>query len=288
MTTTDPTPAWYLAATARATRLLFPAFPLPDHGQQDPVSSLPTFDGPGQALDWVAAHQSTLLDLIPDPTAQEHDAQALEMGWKLPLALYPVLELTDQSESWLLAHTRGLACARTANHALGQVRNLLGLADATTDPAQALPLYEQVRALAQSSDSWALGFALRRIAELQWQSSQDTVAFGLLRTAQEAFTDAGDRRGQALVLLSSARIQDHLHAPAPWLPVDEGLRLLDGLGDEWTNAHLRLERAQMLTKTQQYDRARADLSAALPVFDAYRDQAGLETVAKTQGHLAKP
>ncbi|WAE71559.1 hypothetical protein OUQ99_20275 [Streptomonospora nanhaiensis] len=138
---------------------------------------------------------------------------ALEHGhhgtaWRLPATVYGLFELRRYWHEWRDLHTLGLRAAESAGDAFGTARNHLGTGDAQWllgDLDAAVRHYRAALASnREAGDPWVEGFALRQLGVVAWQRGERGGAVETVERAIGVFHEAGERRGEAMGLLSLA------------------------------------------------------------------------------------
>jgi tetratricopeptide (TPR) repeat protein len=258
---------WYTHAASRAQLAEHPHFPVVPGGEAP--QELPDFTSPEEALAWFEAERTNLVAV----TAAAFDHGRFGIAWRLPASVYPLFEAHRHWDAWVDLHGVGLRAAENAGDPFGLARNHLGMGDALWLLEDLDAAEHHYRAALAGGDTWVEGFALRQLALVAWQSgerSSDTVE--KMERSRAVFREAGERRGEAMSLLSLADFRADLGG---W---DEALSLcraainaFEEIGAEWSVAWARCSLGRLLTDTGRAAEATLEYQSAIAVFDRRED-----------------
>ncbi|WP_309232711.1 NB-ARC domain-containing protein [Nocardiopsis sp. BMP B8015] len=269
---------WYTHAAARAQLVELPNFPVVPGEEQD--HELPGFASVEDTLAWFEAERTNLLAVARAALDHGHH----DTAWRLPASVYPLFELHRHWHEWRDLHAIGLRAAEEADDAFGAARNHLGMGDAQWllgDPDAAVQHYGfALAADRQAGDPWVEGFALRQLGVVAWQRGEreDDTA-GYVERAITVFRESGERRGEAMCLLSLADFGADL---ARWEEAlgrcRTAIDAFGGIGDVWSVAWARCTLGRILTGSGRAADAVAEYRAAIGVFEE-RDDADSRAAA---------
>ncbi|WP_231972278.1 ATP-binding protein [Nocardiopsis alborubida] len=263
---------WYTHAAARAQLVEHPNFPaVPGDGQPE---ELPGFGSVGEALAWFETERTNLLAVVR--AALDHGRH--DTAWRLPASVYGLFELHRHWHEWRDLHAVGLQAAGSAGSSFGLARNHLGMGDAQWllgDLDAAVRHYgSALEANREAGDPWVEGFALRQLGVVAWQRGErDGTAAEHVERAIAVFREAGERRGEAMGLLSLADFGTDLGR------FDEALshgraaiEAFEAIGADWSVAWARCTLGRSLTGSGRAAEAVAEYQAAVRVFEERDDR----------------
>ncbi|GHC86768.1 hypothetical protein GCM10007079_30310 [Nocardiopsis terrae] len=262
---------WYTHAAARAQLAEHPHFPVVPGGGAP--QELPDFTSLEEALAWFETERTNLLAVTE--AAFEHGHH--ETAWRLPASVYPLFEVHRHWRSWRDLHTVGLRAAENAGDAFGLARNHLGMGDAQWllgDLGAAADHYESaLEADREAGDPWVEGFALRQLGVVAWQRGErGPDAVGHVERSHAVFCEAGERRGEAMSLLSLADFGADLGRWEEALGhCRTAVDAFEEIGAEWSTAWARCSLGRILTGTGRAWEAVPEYRAAIAVFDRHED-----------------
>ncbi len=258
---------WYTHAASRAQLAKHPHFPVVPGS--DAPRELPHFSSLEEALAWFETERTNLIAVTAAAMEQGHH----DTAWRLPASVYPLFEAHRDWHAWLDLHRIGLRAAENAEDPFGLARNHLGMGDALwllegLDEAE-----QHYLAALRSDDRWVKGFALRQLALVAWQRGDrgpDTMAN--VEHSRAVFREAGERRGEAMALLSLADFHADL---GRWKEASSHCRAaidaFDEIGAEWSVAWARCSLGRILTGTGRASEAVLEYGEAVPVFNKHGD-----------------
>jgi tetratricopeptide (TPR) repeat protein len=263
---------WYTHAAARAQLMEHPNFPVVPGAEQE--HELPGFGSLQDALDWFETERANLVAVVRAALDHGHH----DTAWRLPATIYPLFELHRHWHEWRDLHAVGLRAAESAGDAFGLARNHLGMGDAQWllgDLDAAVRHYGSAReANREAGDPWVEGFALRQLGVVAWQRGErGGTAVEHVERAITVFREAGERRGEAMGLLSLAdfgadlgRFEEALgHCRA-------AITVFEAVGADWSAAWARCTLGRVLTGSDRAGEAVAEYRRALSVFEERDDQ----------------
>ncbi|MGW5880320.1 tetratricopeptide repeat protein [Nocardiopsis terrae] len=262
---------WYTHAAARAQLAEHPHFPVVPGGEAP--QELPDFTSLEEALAWFETERTNLLAVTE--AAFEHGHH--ETAWRLPASVYPLFEVHRHWHSWRDLHTVGLRAAENAGDAFGLARNHLGMGDAQWllgDLGAATDHYESALETGrEAGDPWVEGFALRQLGVVAWQRGErGPDAVGHVERSRTVFREAGERRGEAMSLLSLADFGADLGRWEEALGhCRTAVDAFEEIGAEWSTAWARCSLGRILTGTDRAWEAVPEYRAAIAVFDRHED-----------------
>ncbi|WP_435113012.1 ATP-binding protein [Nocardiopsis synnemataformans] len=262
---------WYTHAAAQAQRVEHPNFPVvPGDGQP---GELPGFGSVAEALTWFETERANLLTVVRAALDHGHH----DTAWRLPASVYGLFELHRHWHEWRDLHAVGLRAAESAGSSFGSARNHLGMGDAQWllgDLDAAVRHYgSALEANREAGNPWVEGFALRQLGVVAWERGErDGTAVEHVERAIAVFREAGERRGEAMGLLSLAdfgadlgrfdEALDHCRA---------AVGVFDDIGDVWSVAWARCTLGRILTGSGRAAEAVAEYRAAVRVFEERGD-----------------
>lgn len=259
--------SWYVRSVDVACHSVLPNFRELNLDELEPAPSTVRFDGPTAAWAWFEKELANLNQALRDAIG----ATEFEIAWRLPVVMYPLLELHQHWHQWLELQRLGLGAAESAGSIRGAACNLLGLGDVQWLLQQrddALSSYEQALRLArQANDSWVEGFSLRQRGVVLLEQGNTREAIPLLRDARTVFRKIGERRGEGMTLLSMANAQRGLRSFDSALSnAQEGLEVLRSISDPWSSAWAQCAVGQALLDVNQPVAALTEYESALTTF----------------------
>lgn len=268
---------WYVRSVDAAQRTVLPSIGTPDPpGRPLDLPDVPVFASVDAAMRWFEAEKQNLVELLQALVAAgQHD-----LAWRLPMAMYALFELRNHWEQWPDIHRLGIEAATAAGDEVGLAFNHLGLADAQwvlQDTDAALASYRRCAELAERTGTdWVLGFAYRQIGTLLAQRGEggdDGEAGALYHRALDVFARSGERRGEAMTLLSLAgrerRSGDIDAAVALCVRALEAVR---EAGDRWTVAWVELSLGENLLASGAVSDALERFRHAAETFAEFGDE----------------
>lgn len=264
--------SWYLRNVDAAQCRILPNIGTPVPTGLDaagPILEFPTVEA---AMTWFETERENLVDLtVAAMRAGQHD-----VAWRLPLSMYGFFELRNHWEQWPEIHRLGIEAAQAAGHRQGLAHNQLGLADALWlghQEDEALTTYRYAAELAESIGAdWVLGFALRQIGTLLCRRDHEREGLQLYRRAIEVFARSGERRGEAMTLLSLAAHDDKAGDVAAAIArCHRALGLTQGTDDRWTVAWVELALGGFLLRSGAAAEALARCQHAAATFAEFGD-----------------
>ncbi|MFJ9554525.1 ATP-binding protein [Nocardiopsis sp. NPDC101807] len=279
---------WYTHAAARAQLAEHPEFPaVPGAGQGH---ELPALGSVRDALEWFETERTNLVAVVG--TALEHGHH--DTAWRLPATVYGLFELRRYWHEWRDLHTVGLRAAENAGDAFGTARNHLGMGDAQWllgDLDAAVRHYRAALASnREAGDPWVEGFALRQLGVVAWQRGErDGQAVETVERAIEVFREAGERRGEAMGLLSLADFRADLGGLDTALGhCRAAMRMFEDIGDVWSTAWARCTLGRILTGSARAGDAVAEYLSSIQVFEERddRDSRAMALIGLAQARVA--
>ncbi|MEV2279261.1 tetratricopeptide repeat protein [Nocardiopsis sp. NPDC049922] len=271
---------WYLRAAARAQLAEHPHFPTVEGEPED--APLPEFATVGEALAWFEQERANLLAAQRAAFERGDD----DTAWQLSASVYPLFEVHRLWHEWRDMHRLGIRAAERADDTFGLARNHLGLGDAEWllgDLDAAVEAYESaLEANAVAGNPWVEGFAERQLGVVAWQRGErDGSATVHLRRALEVFREAGERRGEAMALLSLADVAaDPNNLEEARTDCEAAIGVFTGIGAVWSVAWARCTLGRVLTELGRAEEAVQTYRAAMTVFGEHGDEDSL-AVART-------
>lgn len=262
---------WYAHSAARAQLAEHPNFPVvPGNGRPE---ELPVFASVDEAQAWFEAERANLVAVTE--AALDHDHH--DTTWRLPATTYPLFELHRHWHQWRDLHAIGLRAAENAENSFGLARNHLGMGDAQWllgDLAEAAHHYRAaLDANGKVRDPWVEGFALRQLGVVSWERGErGDDAAGFVERAIEVFRRAGERRGEAMGLLSLADFDTDV---GRWEEALDHCRTaigaFEGISDAWSAAWAGCTLGRILVGMGRAAEAVAEYQVAIAVFEARND-----------------
>nr|WP_221443045.1 tetratricopeptide repeat protein [Nocardiopsis algeriensis] len=259
---------WYTHAACRAQQAAHPHFPVVPGAE--PSGQLPEFGSPSEALTWFEQERTNLLAALDSAHGHGHH----DIAWRLAASVYPLFERHRHWDEWRGMQVIGLRSAELAGSSLGLARNHLGLGDALWLLGDVEEAAGHYRAALGSGEPWVEGFALRQLALLSWQRGErGAEVIGLVERAVTAFREAGERRGEAMCLLSLAEFAaDTGDFQEALVHVREAVRVFTEIGNVWSVAWGRCTLGRVLAGLGRFGEAREAYRAAEEVFADHGDQ----------------
>jgi DNA-binding SARP family transcriptional activator/tetratricopeptide (TPR) repeat protein len=225
---------WYLHAADAADRFLIPQrrrVPLePWNG-----APVPVFTGYDDALDWCLTEHANLIAAV----RQAAEVGALDVAWKLPVALWGYFTLRRPSLDWVATHQIGLTAARRLGDLSGEA-HVLG----------------------------SLAFAYRNLGRLDEALECATTALDLCRRV-------GDVWGEGIALIGLTMVRRDQGEPVQAMAACHlALAIWRRTGDEWGQAHTLNSLADIYRDLRRYEDARQCQQDALEVFERSQDRFG--------------
>lgn len=258
---------WYTHSASRAQLAVHPHFPVVPGGETP--QELPDFISPQEALSWFEAERTNLVAVTEAALDHGHHDPA----WRLPASVYPLFEAHRHWHAWLDLHRVGLSAAENAGDTFGLARNHLGMGDSLWLLGDLDTAEQHYRSALETSDAWVKGFALRQLGVLAWQRGErGPDAVGRVEHARAVFREAGERRGEAMSLLSLADFRADL---GKWEEALSHCRTavdaFEEIGAEWSVAWARCSLGWILTGTGRASEAVLEYQAAIAVFNRHED-----------------
>ncbi|GAB3688088.1 ATP-binding protein [Nocardiopsis oceani] len=258
---------WYAHAASRAQLADQPHFPVVPGGE--PPHELPDFTALQDALSWFETERTNLVAVTE--AAQEYGHH--DTAWRLPASVYPLFEAHRHWHAWVDLHRVGLRAAEHAEDPFGLARNHLGMGDALWLQEDLEAAEHHYRAALESSDAWVKGFAHRQLSLVSWQRGErgpDVVR--RVERSRAIFREVGERRGEAMSLISMADFQaDAGRWEEALIHCREAMDIFEEVGAEWSVAWARCSLGRILTGTGHASDAALEYRAAITVFDQYED-----------------
>ncbi|MCY9783166.1 hypothetical protein KIK06_04580 [Nocardiopsis sp. EMB25] len=271
---------WYLRAAARAQLAEHPHFPTVEGEPED--TPLPDFATARDALEWFERERANLL--AAQHAAFDHGDH--DTAWRLPASVYPLFEVHRHWHEWRAMHRLGVRAAERADDAFGLARNDLGLGDAEWllgDLDAAVEAYgAALEANAVAGDPWVEGFAERQLGVVAWRRGErDGSAVVHARRALEVFREAGERRGEAMALLSLADFAvDSNDVEEALTDCQAAIDVFTDIGAVWSVAWAQCTLGRILTESGRAGEAVGVYETAVTVFEDHGDDDSL-AVART-------